>query len=195
MQIAILIMAAGASRRMGDSIKQLLPWKGTNLINHTINIARSSDGDSLNVILGAFAEEIKNTLPSGIKVHTCNNWEEGLGTSIAYGARQIISSENAFDKILILLADQPFIDTAYINELIKVAKNSDKLIIATRYGDKAGVPAVFDKKLFSEICKLKGATGAKKLIIKYKDQAILLANPAAQKDIDTEEDFRNYELK
>lgn len=180
-------MAAGESSRMGDRIKQLIPWKKTNLINNAITTAVNSKADYVKVVLGAYAAEIKKSIPAEAETFTCHNWKEGLGTSIGYGVQQAL--EDKPDKILIMLADQPFIDTAFINKLIQRAINSNKSVIATGYNSKAGVPAVFDKKLFAELVNLKGSSGAKMIIEKYKGETEIIDNPDAAKDIDTVEDY------
>lgn len=192
MHIAILLMAAGESKRMGDRIKQLLPWENTNLISHAITTAANSKVTSVKIVLGAYAGEIKKTLSPEVEYYTCENWQRGLGTSIAYGIQRVLDSKDKPDKILIMLADQPFIDTAFLNNLIDRSVNSGYLIIATQYKYKAGVPAIFDKKLFSEISKLKGNKGAREIIKKYTDETELIYNPNAAKDIDTIEDFEAY---
>ncbi|WP_035830094.1 NTP transferase domain-containing protein, partial [Crocosphaera watsonii] len=50
--IAVIILAAGASRRMGQP-KQLLPYKGQALLNYITKCAIASLGNSVIVILGA----------------------------------------------------------------------------------------------------------------------------------------------
>lgn len=190
MKIAVLIMAAGESRRMGDQIKQLMAWKGTDLINNAITTAANTKADSVKVILGAYAGKIKKSIPAEVGTYICESWKEGLGTSIGYGIRQVL--EDKPDKILIMLGDQPFIKTSFLNNLIQRSATSDKLIIATGYAAKAGVPAVFDKNLFPELVLLQGSSGAKKIIEKYKVETEIVDNPDALKDIDTIKDYNNY---
>ena len=54
---AILILAAGKSTRMG-TVKQLLPFKKSTLLNHCINQALQSKTDSVFCVLGAYKELI-----------------------------------------------------------------------------------------------------------------------------------------
>lgn len=189
MRVTILLMAAGGSKRMGATIKQLLPWKGTTLINDALNTALQTNAQQVKVVLGAHAAEIKKKIPGAIECYTCQDWEKGLGTSIAHGVRNIISSSDRQDKILIMLADHPFIDADFLNSLIDTAVKSPKLIVATNYREKAGVPAIFDKILFEALAALKGDTGARGIIEKHKDSTVLLQNEEAEKDVDTLEDY------
>mgnify|MGYP001552413642 CR=1 FL=1 len=60
-KIAGHILAAGASTRMGKP-KQLLPLKETTLLQHICTEAANSQLDSVFLILGCHAEEIKRAL-------------------------------------------------------------------------------------------------------------------------------------
>ncbi|HAI40972.1 MAG TPA: 4-diphosphocytidyl-2C-methyl-D-erythritol synthase, partial [Maribacter sp.] len=60
LKIAVLIMAAGASRRM-KGIKQLMPWKDSNFLVETIKTVQKSDATSVNVVLGSNADLIAST--------------------------------------------------------------------------------------------------------------------------------------
>ncbi len=64
MKIALLLLAAGGSRRMGRP-KQLLPWKDTILLDHALQTAVSSKADEVILILGAEAETIQKSLKRG----------------------------------------------------------------------------------------------------------------------------------
>ena len=99
---AIIILAAGASRRMPNTIKQLLPWNGSTFLGNTIKIAQESKGDTLLVVLGAYADKIReecNKLKVNFIVNP--NWEDGLGSSIAFGVSHIQNLEKKFESILI----------------------------------------------------------------------------------------------
>jgi molybdenum cofactor cytidylyltransferase len=116
--IAILILAAGASSRMGRT-KQLLPWQDTTLLGSAIRTARDSNAKSVAVVLGANAESIRGRVNVGRGVKTDADfventaWETGLGSSIACGTEFLIEKKIVYDGILIMLADQPLIDTEY----------------------------------------------------------------------------------
>jgi len=58
--IAILILAAGESKRMG-TVKQLLKWKNTTLLGHTILVSEELNLKTF-AVLGANYERIKNSI-------------------------------------------------------------------------------------------------------------------------------------
>ncbi len=57
--IPILILAAGESKRMGERVKQLLPWNNTTLLENAFRQATESQVEDVFVVLGANNEFIK----------------------------------------------------------------------------------------------------------------------------------------
>ncbi len=84
-KIAILILAAGSSSRMG-SPKQLLKWKNSNLLGHTISKATQLKVDEIILVLGANSDKIISEIDAkNVKVLINPNWKLGLGSSISAG--------------------------------------------------------------------------------------------------------------
>ena len=188
--IAILILAAGASSRM-QQCKQLLPWGNTTLLGNSITMARATRAGCILAVLGANADKIaKETDLAGID-HILNpTWESGLGNTLALGASFLVESGRNFDGILVMLSDQPLIDTEYLNLLISRFKEGKKNIIATQYGNGAGVPAIFRSTYFSELLGLNKDFGAKKLLAKYKGDVLRIDPLGKAVDVDTFEDYQ-----
>ncbi|MCF6352636.1 MAG: nucleotidyltransferase family protein [Cyclobacteriaceae bacterium] len=186
--IAIIILAAGASTRMGEP-KQLLTWGNTTLLNHTIEQAVNSKSDAVYIVLGANYTAIKKSIiRKQATILYFKNWQEGMGSSIAYGVQNLPPSK--FDGILIMLADQPQIDSLFFNKLINEFKKGSKPIIATKYEEKVGVPAIFNASFFNQLTQLEGEKGGKLLLEKnLKNLSLLLPN-STYEDIDTQEDYK-----
>ncbi|MEM7085315.1 MAG: nucleotidyltransferase family protein [Bacteroidota bacterium] len=189
--IAVLILAAGGSKRMGAP-KQLLPWGDSTLLGHTVNIALQLPCNQVVVVLGAHAEEIKETiLTDAVLVFEHERWEEGMGTSIAWGISRLIKSVPEIDGILILLADQPLVTPTYLNTIMASFSPGKQQIIATSYdGQKQGVPALFDAAYLDELLTLKGDKGAREILQKYKSKLELHSAAGQLSDIDTLDDYR-----
>ena len=64
---------------MGEHIKQLLPWKDTNLLGHAIKMARGVT-DTVYVVLGAYEDEIKTALETSVHLISNPDWKAGMGT-------------------------------------------------------------------------------------------------------------------
>jgi len=189
--IAALILAAGGSKRMGTP-KQLLPWGGSTLLGHAVERASQLPCETVAVVLGANSEEIKEAIIDDTALifeHT--QWEDGLGTSIAWGIAQLLKSAPEMDGVLILLADQPLVTTGYLKSIIHEFKAGKQQIIATSYDEqKQGVPALFDAIYFNELTALKGDKGAKEILQKHIAQLQLFSAEGQLSDIDTLEDYR-----
>ncbi|WP_289042003.1 nucleotidyltransferase family protein [uncultured Zobellia sp.] len=190
--IAILILAAGASSRMGRP-KQLLPWENTSLLEHAIRTAKASKGTEVMTVLGANARMIQSHLEEGERCVENPLWQSGLGSSIACGVRDLLQSGNTISGVLIMLADQPLINFKYVNSLIEASSNNQNRIIATAYKNRAGVPALFPRSYFDELLKLDKDFGAKQLL--EREEIITISAGDCVVDIDTAEDYEQLKQR
>lgn len=183
---AILILAAGSATRMGEP-KQLLPYGAETLLEHAITQAMRTTADQVFCVLGAHAEAIKQNIKKDLVFIENDNWQEGLSSSIVCGVERMESL--GFDAVLVMLADQPLIDTAYLDLLIKTSAEHKRACIASNYGAKNGVPAVFPKEFYNELKNLKGDQGAKDLLNAPHKPVIIQHAQDKIQDIDTPEDY------
>ncbi|MGB0523868.1 MAG: nucleotidyltransferase family protein [Flammeovirgaceae bacterium] len=186
--VAILIIAAGASSRMG-SPKQLLTWRNTTLLGHAIQQAVQANAQEVFVVLGANYERIYPTISSqNISILKHKQWAKGMGTSIAFGISQFMHRD--FEGALIMLADQPQVTTNYLNQLIEQFESGQQQLIATSYTNaKIGVPALFDASYFAQLMALEGDKGAKKVIQQHAEFITLVEPEEELVDIDTMEEY------
>lgn len=181
--IAVLILAAGSASRMGQP-KQLLPWKNTTLLGHTIALALKVS-KNIGVVVGANAQEVIEKIPNGIYIINNPIWQSGMGTSISTGVGALAKKYKP-ERLLILLVDQPLIDTVFLNKLLSY---HSKLIVATQYPRSIGVPAVFPKSYFLQLQNLQADFGARHILKALQEEVVSV--PAAQvtADIDTPETY------
>ena len=188
--IAVIILAAGASRRMGKP-KQLLPYRGQTLLSYVTKCALASSGNPVIVILGANADKIEpeiNLLPVQIVKNTeCN---EGISSSIRCGITYIKERFLNINGVIFVTCDQPFISANIIDRLIDGYHSTNKPIIASQYGETIGIPALFARSFFSELMKLNGDRGAKKTMQTYQDRVAIVDFPRGEIDLDTIEDYQ-----
>ncbi len=189
-KLAVLMLAAGSSSRMGFP-KQLLKWKNTTLLQHAIHTVKQVDHDESVLVLGAHFDDIISQMDtSGMTVVFNEHWEKGLGNSIACGMNYIKESLPQMDSVLILLADQPLIDSDFLSEMVKTHHLNPDHIICTQYEhNKWGVPALFNKFYFEELSQLNNNKGAKDLLKKHSKNVLFLNGTHLISDIDTMEDY------
>ena len=190
---AIIILAAGASSRMGK-IKQLLPWKHTTLLGSAIEQALASKAEDVFVVLGANEQVISKEIEKeDITIIYNKNWSFGMGTSIACAVDFIDKKTNKYSTVLVMLADQPLIDVNYINNLCNNDLQSN--IIASKYKNRVGVPAIFSSRYFNELKELKGDIGARELIRNHIDDVKTIDAFDKFYDIDSMESYEKlYQL-
>ena len=186
----IIILAAGLSARLG-SPKQLLPYHGKNLLQHSINSAKASKAKPILLVLGANRELIKNEIDTrDLLIIENKNWESGMASSVYCGINALKEISPVADAVILMVCDQPFVSATLLNNLLLKQKETGKAIVASSYENTTGTPVLFHHSLFPELATLKGDSGAKKLLLKY--ESLLAAVPFVRGgiDIDTGEDYK-----
>src|SRR5436190_3590197 len=154
-----LVLAAGGSRRLGRP-KQLLPFGGATLLDHTLGTARACGFDQLVCVLGGEADRVRETVDlSGCDV--VENREFGTGCSSSIAAA--LGAVDARSGVLVLmLGDQPGVTAATVAALL--AGRGDAPLAACRYEDGRGHPMAFVRSTFADLAALHGDKGVWKLL-------------------------------
>lgn len=192
MSVAIVVLAAGGSTRMGRS-KQLLELGGVPLVGRAAMAALDAGLGRVVVVVGAEAERVETAL-AGLDVDVVKNprWEEGMGTSLAAGVERVERDEGT-EAVVIMLADQPTVDAAVLKRLAGAWRREGAEAAACMYGSTRGVPALFSRGLFERLRSLPPDGGAKHVLADGKLRVAAVECPAAGlPDIDTPEDFRRF---
>ena len=177
------------SSRM-KAIKQLLPWEDSTLIGNALKNAQSSKATKVLVVLGANGQLIEKESDFSATETVLNpNWKMGLGNSIAYGTKHLLGQDQKYDGILVMLADQPLIDDLYLNMLIDNFSSSKRSIVATKYADRVGVPAIFGKIHFKALMELNSDYGAREIIKTHQNDVLEVSADGKALDIDTKEEY------
>lgn len=186
-----VILAAGGSTRFG-SPKQLQEIDGVSLVRRITGAALEAGCAPVAVVVGQNAEAIEEELRGLTTVIVRNaEWQRGLGTSIRAGVSSLLECE----AIALLACDQPFVDAALIKALTAEAESSGKAIVASRYANTLGVPAVFDRSCFNGLLILADDSGAKPLIESNPDDVAEFQFERGAVDIDTPADLGSLSQK
>ena len=193
MKTGIIILAAGESSRLGYP-KQIAQYKGKTLLQLAIDAANGADAEKRVVVLGANRDEIKKTFSGASIPNIPNpNFKKGMSSSIKIGLEYMLKFDKP-DQVIIMLCDQPYVDAALLNKLIRTQEESSKGIVACKYSRTFGVPMLFGKAYFKELMELTGDEGAKKTALVHEDDMEFVSFPKGKVDIDTEEDLRDLNL-
>lgn len=181
--VALLLLAAGASTRMGRP-KQLLPYHGRTLLRHAAETAVVAGCAPIVLVTGALHDELLAEIV-GLPILAVHNpdWETGMASSIRAGLAAVAAA--APRAVLVMLTDQPLVTPELLQQLIVQQQATQAPIVAAAYGETLGVPAIFDKSLLPELLKLQGAQGAGRLIARLGAAVGQVAFPAGLLDVDT----------
>ena len=118
-KIAVLLLAAGASTRLGHP-KQLILKNGQTLLEKEAQVALDSGAQPVVVVLGAFAEKIKPAI-SRFPLHILQNetWKSGMGSSIACGIQFLEKEFPEVEAVILMLCDQPFVQAGTLIHLVQ----------------------------------------------------------------------------
>ena len=188
--IYAILLAAGESKRMG-TLKQILPFGKSTVIEIVIDSLLESDIEKTKVVLGYRSEEISGVIGNReVDIVINKNYKNGMLSSIKCGISSLPEDAEAF---LLCLVDQPAIMASDINKLIKAYKKSGKGIIIPAYKGKRGHPIVFDRKYTDDIINLKeDGDGLREVVWKNSDDIleVEVENNAVIKDMDNIEEYR-----
>jgi molybdenum cofactor cytidylyltransferase len=185
----IVILAAGASTRLGKP-KQLIQYHGKTLLDHSVNEAINAKADAVVVILGKNADLLQNKIDNQkVNVVINKDWEEGMAASVRLGLATLLKIKPYIDAVIFMVCDQPHISSLVLNELITTQQKTTKQIVTCNYGGSIGPPALFHKKYFRELAKVKGDIGARNIIQQNMNDVATILFPEGKIDIDTQEDY------
>jgi molybdenum cofactor cytidylyltransferase len=193
---ALILLAAGASSRMG-SPKQLIRVDGVPLVRRGVRLGIDAGCSPVIAVLGANHERISPIL-AGEQVHVVVNseWREGVASSIRIGIQALAKLDSDVEAAVLMVVDQPEIDKTSIVRLRQAAETGqESCLVAAFYDGHAGTPALFRKKLFPELLELRGDSGARGLLQKYKTSLIAVPMPEAGRDLDTRFDLERFQSR
>ena len=185
--VALLLLAAGASARMGQP-KQLLPYHGRTLLRHAAETAVASGCAPLVLVTGAIHEALVGGV-ADLPMRIVHNpaWQTGLASSIQAGLAAVADAQPT--AYLIMLSDQPLITPALLRQLLTQQQQTKAPVVATAYGEVLGVPALFDQAMLPALHQLRGTQGANRLIADLGAAVGRVSFPDGLVDVDTPEQY------
>jgi molybdenum cofactor cytidylyltransferase len=183
--VAGLVLAAGGSRRLGRP-KQLLPYNGATLLDHTLASARACEFGQLLVAIGGSADAVRAQVDlSGADVVVNPGYGEGCSSSIA-------AAMDALDRraraLVLLLGDQPGVEPATVRVLLAARRQAP--LAVCRYDDGRGHPFAFDRSMFGHLRALHGDKAVWKLLDRHAAGVVEVRIPGpVPLDVDTWADY------
>jgi len=193
-RVAVVILAAGQSRRMGRRNKLLIEVEGEPMLRRTVETALNAKTDPVVVVTGHQHEEVERTL-AGLPVTVVHNpdYAEGLSASLKTG---IAALGDNVDGALIMLADMPAITPELCNALVDAFDpEAGRSIVLPTHDGKRGNPVLWGRQYFAAMAELKGDVGARHLLGEHEEAVVEVEcdTPAVLLDIDTPEALARFE--
>jgi molybdenum cofactor cytidylyltransferase len=178
---AAVLLAAGGSRRLGTA-KQLLLVYGEPLVRRAARALLATQPTALYVVVGSQAERIFGAVADTGAVRVdCDDWQLGLSASLRAGVSALPGD---VEGALVALCDQPAMDAAHLQALLRAFHAHPTDGIASGYADVLGVPAVLPRSWFADVMQLGGDAGARELFRSQTRAVQIVAAPSLEFDVD-----------
>lgn len=184
-RVAVVILGAGKSSRMGGPNKLLAELDGKSLIRHAAEAATGAQLAATILVTGHLADDVSAEVSDlGIKVVYNPDYADGMAGSIRTGVNAL---GDDIDAVIISLGDMPRIGANTLEKLVDVYSKNESCLIATATADgKRGNPVLWDKRFFGALKTLSGDVGARHLIAENPGFVIEVEiGEAARLDLDT----------
>ncbi|NNH33275.1 NTP transferase domain-containing protein, partial [Rhizobium sp. SEMIA 4085] len=164
--VAIVLLAAGRARRMGEGGQQklLAEFDGMPLMRRSASIAVASRALSVVAVTGHRRAEIEAAL-EGLNVQPVFNsdYASGMASSLAAGFAH--AHANGAEGVLVMLADMPGVSTADLDHLISAFEQAEgRAIVRAVCGGKRGNPVILPRSLYHAVLSLEGDVGARHIV-------------------------------
>jgi molybdenum cofactor cytidylyltransferase len=186
--IAVIVLAAGASTRMGRQKLTLPLADGRPLVRAAVEQVLAGDLDDVVVVLGREAEAVASAL-RGLPIRTVMNprYAEGQSTSLRAGLDALAQGTEA---AIVALGDQPLPHPRLLRQLVEAFRTSGRPIVAPVYRDGRGNPVLFASSVFDELRRVEGDRGGRPVIARDPERvAEVPVDAPMPADIDTPEDY------
>ena len=186
MNIVGLLLAAGSATRFGsDKLSHALPH-GVPIAVQAARHLKSEVATVFAVVKPETRELAAALRAEGCQVVICANAAEGMGASLACGAR----AAGKADGYLVALADMPFVRRSSI-AAVRDALAAGAVLVAPYFRARRGHPVGISGLFFDELLNLKGDEGAKHLLKENAEKLVKIpiGDPGVIRDIDTPGDL------
>jgi molybdenum cofactor cytidylyltransferase len=186
LKVAVVILAAGKSRRMGVN-KLLLKLGEITVLDRVLSSIEASRVEESYVVLGHRPEDLKPLIESHAAEAVLNpDYEEGMTSSFKAGLIRV-----SVDAAFLCLGDQAVLDPVLMDRMIDAMEaDPESLLVSPVYEGRRGHPVLFRRALFPEILSLGRGKTLKDVVEGHGDRHLELEGDVwCTLDMDTPEDY------
>ncbi|MFZ0415229.1 MAG: nucleotidyltransferase family protein [Candidatus Acidiferrales bacterium] len=179
--IAVVILSAGESRRMGQP-KALLPFpedfphaenkkSAKTFLEHLVEVTRHPRVSLLRVVVGAHAQEIQARAKLDADELVVNeDWQRGQLSSLQAAIRSLPEGET--EGILVCLVDHPLISSKLVAQTIAAFDGVKNRIVIPTFQGRRGHPVIFHSSLYAELLAAPENVGARSVVRAHAGEVI-----------------------
>ena len=193
-EVAVVVLAAGQSRRMGRRNKLLEVVDGEPMVRHAVRAAASAAGGRPVVVVTGHEREAVEAALVGFDIAFAHNPDYGAGLSTSL-ARGVAALRPGVEGAIVCLGDMPGVRAEHLERLRDAFDPGAgaAICVATRRG-KRGNPVLFASRFFPEMCDVEGDVGARHLVGAYAElvREVEMPDDGVLLDIDSPSALRAY---
>lgn len=193
-RIAGLVLAAGNSSRMGPARNKLVEEiAGRPLVAGPVDALLEAGIEPVVVVTGFEADRVRSALGERVCrfVHH-DAWAEGMGSSLAHGARAILALAPPSKAVLVCVGDLPGLRAQHVERVVESARAATgaidpaRIVIPTHRG-RRGHPVLFGALHLSALARLTGDQGGRSILEANEANVftVELDDDAILRDVDT----------
>lgn len=185
MKLAVIVLAAGASKRFGAPNKLLQDFGGKPLLQAVFDLAMKVPVEKRIAVCST--ETLPLAEKNGFTAILNGEPEKGQSSSMRLGVAECFGCDGA----MFLTGDQPFVLQSTLDRLIAVFSAEPEAIVGCSIEGHFCIPSIFPASLFAELLAQQGDIGGREVMRTHADRVRRVPIQEEEHfDIDTPEDFR-----
>ncbi len=188
-----IILAAGASRRMGETVnKLLLDVDGEPMVRRTARRALEAGLSRVVVVLGYERARVREALV-GLDCQFAVSHDPSGPTSASLHAG-LRALGPGVPAAVVMLSDMVHVTSEMVRAVVDAADGTSAPLVVSRYGEDLvpAPPLLFRRALWPELCAWNGEGCGKAVVQAHRDEAVWLDWPAdLLRDVDTPADYED----
>ena len=192
MRIALIMLAAGNSRRFGGNkllyeidgnpmyryiLERLIAVAGARGQGKEVSSCVLETGSLKNIkqemtvtVVTQYEEIEEEARALGVPVYINPHPDEGISSSLKIGLKANLDA----DACLFTVSDQPWLTAGTIRQLITLLETTGKGIACVSSEGRLGNPCIFTKKYYDQLLSITGDRGGKSVITAHRDDTAVL---------------------
>lgn len=187
LRVAAVVLAAGASSRMGTN-KLVLPVEGEPMVRRTVRRVIDAGCEPVVVVTGYEPERVREALIGLPVIYATSPDPTGPTSASLHAGLQALPVDAA--ATLVMLSDMVQVTTPMIRALVEGIASGEAPLGVSRYGDVLAPPLVFRRALWPELLAWHGEGCGKAVVRAHQAEALMHDWPlGALLDVDTPEEY------